>query len=289
MPHRQIWWHGALAIVLSLAVHAGAAYLLLGETKRAGATDRPVSAISLNLVPTQVLDSATQTPDASQASANEAVGSSSQEAHQPKDKSSDDPAQSRTTEKAAPQAKKPLEETAKPKTAKSETFQEPVSGKEKPEKATQTAAPPRTEIKRDSPKQETQERGKKRRKPKTNNSRQAVKKGSRSRASTQKRSNTKSAAISASQGQIRNYSALVRAHIARNSPRGVSGRRGTVIVAFGLTAAGRLSYVRLSRSSGNAFLDRAALSALRRAAPFPRAPRGTTPANRRFTMPFYFR
>ena len=209
MRHPQIWWHGAIAVALSLSMHAAAAYLLLSETTRAGATDRPVSAISLNLVPTQVLDSVAQTPDASQASATEAVGSSSEESNQSRDKWSDDPLQNRTAEKAAPQTEQRPEKQSKPKAVKSETVQEPVSGNEKPEKPTQAAAPARTEIKRDQAKRERQERGKKRRKPEKKASRQTAKKGSQSRANSEKRSKAKSAAISASRGQIRNYSALV--------------------------------------------------------------------------------
>ncbi len=60
-------------------------------------------------------------------------------------------------------------------------------------------------------------------------------------------------------------------------------------VAFGLSASGGVTYARLSRSSGKPELDRAVLSALRRAVPFPAAPDGSTAGQREFTMPFYFR
>jgi protein TonB len=50
-----------------------------------------------------------------------------------------------------------------------------------------------------------------------------------------------------------------------------------------------LAYATLSRSSGNAALDQAALAAVRRAAPFGAPPSGTSSAQLRFSIPFYFR
>jgi periplasmic protein TonB len=78
------------------------------------------------------------------------------------------------------------------------------------------------------------------------------------------------------------------ARIARNRPSG-RGRRGTAIVRFGISRSGRPRYVRLSRSSGNGALDRAAASSVQRAAPFPRPTRGMTAGQRTFSIPFRFR
>ncbi len=91
-----------------------------------------------------------------------------------------------------------------------------------------------------------------------------------------------------SPGQVRRYAGIVRARIARNRPSG-RGRRGTAIVRFAISRSGGLSYVRLSRSSGNGALDRAAVSSVRRAAPFPRPPRDMTVGQRTFSIPFHFR
>ena len=91
--------------------------------------------------------------------------------------------------------------------------------------------------------------------------------------------------VSASAGSVRNYAAVVRARVAGRRPAG-SGKRGTVVVAFGISRAGGLSYVRLAGSSGDAALDRNVLSAVRSAAPFPTPPAG---AQLQFSMPFYFR
>jgi len=92
---------------------------------------------------------------------------------------------------------------------------------------------------------------------------------------------------SASRGAVRNYAARVRARVARNKPR--SGRaRGTAVVSFGVSRSGSLRYAKLARSSGNSSLDSAALSAVRRASPFPTPPRGASLRQLSFRIPFHF-
>jgi len=93
---------------------------------------------------------------------------------------------------------------------------------------------------------------------------------------------------SASPGDVRRYAAMVRARIARNSPSSL-GQRGTAIVRFSISPSGGLRSVRLTRSSGHIVLDRASLRSVRRAAPFPRPPRGMSAAQLRFSIPFRFR
>lgn len=91
----------------------------------------------------------------------------------------------------------------------------------------------------------------------------------------------------ASAGAVRRYAQRVRSRILANRPsRSGAGR---VLIAFGVTARGRLRYVRVARRSGNAVLDRAALAAVRRSAPFPRPPRGATPRQLSFTIAFRFK
>jgi protein TonB len=96
------------------------------------------------------------------------------------------------------------------------------------------------------------------------------------------------ARASASRGSVLSYAARVRAKVARNKPPG-HGHRGTARVSFGVSRSGGLSYARLARSSGNAALDSAAVSAVRRAAPFGAPPAGASSAQLRFSIPFYFR
>ena len=77
-----------------------------------------------------------------------------------------------------------------------------------------------------------------------------------------------------------NYPGKVMRHIARVlRPRANS--RGAAVVRFSISSNGGLSALRLARSSGSSRLDRAAMTVLRRAAPFPRPPRG---AKRSFTI-----
>lgn len=89
-------------------------------------------------------------------------------------------------------------------------------------------------------------------------------------------------------GAVQRYRAIVRAHIARHRPASI-GRAGTAVVAFALTATGHLRFARLIRSSGSRALDQASLASVRSAAPFPPPPRGLSPAQLRFAIPFYFR
>jgi periplasmic protein TonB len=88
--------------------------------------------------------------------------------------------------------------------------------------------------------------------------------------------------------KARVYRANVRAHLAGNKPAGAYGS-GRAVVAFNLSPDGRLRSVRISRSSGSPALDQAVLKTVRRAAPFPKPPKGLKPAQLRFLIPFEFR
>lgn len=94
--------------------------------------------------------------------------------------------------------------------------------------------------------------------------------------------------VSASTGSIVSYAARVRARVAASKPAG-GGRRGTVVISFGITRSGGLSYASVSRSSGDPGLDRSVLTAVRGAAPFPIPPDGASSGQLRFAVPFYFR
>lgn len=91
----------------------------------------------------------------------------------------------------------------------------------------------------------------------------------------------------ASQGAVRNYGARVRSRILANRPS-ASGA-GRAVISFGVSRGGALRYARVSRSSGKASLDRAALSAVRRSSPFPRPPSGATARQLIFSISFTFR
>ena len=92
----------------------------------------------------------------------------------------------------------------------------------------------------------------------------------------------------ASLRRVRQYGSLVRARISRYRPRG-SGRKCRVVVSFSLSRSGSLRSARIARSNCDAALARAALSAVRRASPYPRPPAGMSAAQLRFSIPFSFR
>ena len=77
---------------------------------------------------------------------------------------------------------------------------------------------------------------------------------------------------------VTNYPGQVRSRISRTVRRiPASARRsarGDVVVSFTVTASGALGGVSVARSSGSPALDKAAIEAVRRAAPFPPIPDG---------------
>lgn len=87
---------------------------------------------------------------------------------------------------------------------------------------------------------------------------------------------------------IEGYRADVRAHLAGHRPKGGAGS-GDVVVAFTLSRAGKLMSARILRSSGAPALDNSVLAAVRRSAPFPKAPVAATAAHLQFAIPFRFR
>jgi protein TonB len=90
---------------------------------------------------------------------------------------------------------------------------------------------------------------------------------------TAKRQGRDSPSLSAAEGNAAasNYPGLVMRHLAR-VPRPRADTRGAVLVQFSVTEGGRLASTRL---------DRAALTVVERAAPFPAPPAG---ADRSFSV-----
>ncbi|MBK1636893.1 energy transducer TonB family protein, partial [Rhodovulum adriaticum] len=85
------------------------------------------------------------------------------------------------------------------------------------------------------------------------------------------------------------WGARILARVTRQHhyPRG-SRAEGRALVELVVAANGQLLSARLVRSAGDASLDRAALAAVRRAAPFPAAPRGLGRPRDSFTLPLNF-
>jgi len=87
------------------------------------------------------------------------------------------------------------------------------------------------------------------------------------------------------------WGAKVRARIERRKqyPAGADGAVGTVTLALVVGRDGRLLSMDVSRSSGNAALDRAALKAVERAGRFPAAPKGLTESSYAFALSIGFK
>jgi protein TonB len=96
---------------------------------------------------------------------------------------------------------------------------------------------------------------------------------------------SKTTSASSGNAAAANYPGKVFAKIARTRQRNAGGR-GVVHVSFHVSASGQPVRIAVSRSSGNARVDKAALAHVKRAAPFPRPPSG---ARTRFVIPIEFR
>lgn len=83
------------------------------------------------------------------------------------------------------------------------------------------------------------------------------------------------------------YRAKVWAALARHKPR--LGRPGSATVTFAIGTNGNLRSARVSRSSGNASLDRHALATVRAAAPFPQPPGNLNGGALAYSIQIYFR
>ena len=83
------------------------------------------------------------------------------------------------------------------------------------------------------------------------------------------------------------YRQQVAARIMQYRPRHAY-QRGTCTVNFSIAADGSITALMIAVSSGEEALDRAALNAVRRAAPFPVPPTGQNQPPLPFTLPFRF-
>jgi TolA protein len=236
------------SVALSLALHGAAFMLIMDRQPRDGAIDVPTAAISINLTHTEILEAVAAPEENAQSPASEAVGQSGQ------DRPAEEDGELKPDDEA--KAKRAAEAEAR---AKAE-----ADAKAKAEAERRAEAQRRRQASR------------------------ATDAGAKARSAAPTGRQATAARVSASAGRMRSYQTQVRAHIARNRPRGLPGKSGMVHVAFGLSETGKLTRIKLLRSSGDPAIDQAVLSDLRHAAPFPRAPQGSTPAQRYFDMPFEF-
>lgn len=282
----------ALAITASSAVslllHGSvlAAVLLLSEPEP-GAAYLPTEAISIEIVPSDVLESALASPTSdasvSASTAQSDPGTVDNVATTPSEQpeavqkvEAQIPAEPHNTEVPdAPSRSGDIPIEARDEKPTEPAFEQATAVAEPAEISPLAAAPPQ-------PAEKTTRAA-----PQARKSRQPPSKkgGVPSRAA--KGSAPSRARVSASRGAVINYAAVVRARVASRRPPG-PGKRGTVVVTFGVSRSGGLAFASISRSSGDSGLDRTVLSAVRGAAPFPTPPPGASPGQLRFRMPFYF-
>lgn len=87
---------------------------------------------------------------------------------------------------------------------------------------------------------------------------------------------------------VSNYPGKVRAKLSRAARKLRAKGRGEVLVAFAVGTGGNVKSVRIARSSGVASVDEAALSAVRKAAPFPPIPDDAGRSSWEFSVPLAF-
>lgn len=242
-------------LLIALGVHLSVLVLLLSSSRPAGAIESPVASISMNLETMMVIEEKLQgdiegKPD-------------------PRDAQEPPP----LVAKPKPEIKTEPDSEPEPPKAESTAKLEQKSEKKPPKKPREKKLAKERKVKKGQIASVNAE-GKRIR-----GARKAAMKGPRSSSTGSRTSLLR---------QAHRYAARVRARIARYRPRG--GRvRGKTLIGFALTTSGALHSARVSRSCGIAQLDRAALAAVRRAAPFPRPPSGLTTAQLRFVIPFNFR
>jgi protein TonB len=277
------------AIVASLVLHSAAAIALIvsPSAQDTGAVQAPTDAISVELVASAVLEQATlaetQTAAAIPAATAMTDGATSEEL-----------AASELTETVA--ATEIAPEAVRLATAEpSEDIDSVISGSG-PEADFETVRQRNIERSKDS---EANEQPAKNRPEKVERKRETAVTPDKGQAreiqakggvSTRGTSNAAQPGgrVSASAGAMVGYAARVRARVASNRPS-VAGRGGTAVISFAVTAGGGLAYARLTRSSGTPALDQAALTAVRRSAPFPAPPAGAAARQLAFSIPFHFR
>lgn len=285
--------------MLSLALHAAAALAVLSWGRsELGVVPQPTEAISLELMPSSVIEqAAADARDAASAAAAAVAqqAGAATESAAPAALSEVKPAEVLRAEPAAEVAPAPQQTDAVvAAVAPTETVIAGTAEAEEslPPPAPPTAQPARPPERKPEPqpvKPRTEKMAALPRPPAETpkeGARPSRKGGAPSRASTGAAPGA--GRVSASAGDIMGYAARVRARVAGNRPSG-RGQRGTAVVSFGVSRSGGLTYVRLSRSSGAAALDQAALAAVRRSAPFPPPPAGAPASRLAFSVPFYFR
>jgi protein TonB len=271
-----------LSVVAHAAAIAYAAHWL--ENADLGAVSVPSEAVTVELMASSVVESVSPT-EATTAAAPASVAAAQGNADTDRQAVQADAT-------PPPPAKQPVPtpaETAEPATPDDVPVTEITALNETDAVATKDAPAPKPPVetkKEEKPRRPVEKPKERQRKPDPRRER-ATESSRRGAQASRGNGGSKSsnARASASAGDVRNYAARVQARIAANKPAG-NGMNARVVVRFGVSASGSVTFAQIARSSGNAQLDRAALSAVRGAGPFGPPPPGM---NRSFSFPFTFR
>jgi periplasmic protein TonB len=272
-----------LASLILHALPVAAFVLWPGATADFGILDRETEAISVEIVSSNVLEAleAKQAKDA--AAAQQAVVMPEGNAQEDNTQATpEDPAKREEvvekTEEMKPAPRK--EESAPDEPAPIKVERADAAAEQSNAEREDALAEPKLQKAKEKKQQEEKKEEKK-------EAAQATRKGGVTVSATEG-SKASSPKVSASTGEMRSYAAAVRAHVAAHKPAGGS-KLGTVVISFGITHDGRLSFARVNSSSGIQSLDERALAAIRRSEPFPMPPAGATERQLTYSIPIYFK
>jgi protein TonB len=251
---------GSIGFAAAIIAHAAVlvALALVGPPEPSGGGGQWLEAISVEIVMTQVIEARETRPTETISAASGPVA--------PDDGDRSEPAQAAREEPlpAKPEQPRPIE-TVTPDTRVA-MVEEVTPLKAEPDRPTIVRAEEAEEQKTPSP--ETRSQG-------------GV------AALTVQGDTPATARASASPGALQKYAMQVRTALARNKPDG-RGTRGTATITFGISESGKVRFTRLSHSSGNSMLDKAALAAVLRTS-FPVPPKGMTETELTYAIPFHFK
>ncbi len=288
----RTWW--TVAWLASLSVHVGAAAWLMREPAIMPADSSPPAAIMIEVA---AVPEATLT-DELEISPDQVVSEESTPAEEvkapeepPVEEEIKEVVEETVTEpqpvvvEDPPEEPKPVEEE-QPKEPEEELKEEELP--EQPSAVTVTPRPAPRAIRTEKRKEREKRAVRQRQKPR-------IQSRQRRRAQAPVQRSTRNAAQRSASGFSRNVSragwrARLMAHLERRKRYPSDARRrrqqGTAYVRFRIDGSGRVTSVRLVRSSGHAALDRAVVSLVRRASPVPAPPPGV---NRTITAPVRYR
>ena len=312
-------WLFWLGLGLSLAIHVGVtAHLLSRSAKDFGTIDIPTPAISVNIEATDVLDALersdsivannapasppgemTPTPDPEpepepQKTEAPPPPTEPEKAEAPPPPQPDPEKlaaeQRAAEEKAQEEARTRNEEALRQAAAERERQDAEQRDREKERQLSEERA--RAEREAEKRKAERREEERERRAEKAERAereakRKRVRLGANAGASGSQGARTSAGRVSASQGDLLVYQGTLNNWIASRKPAH-DGKRGNVDILLTVSPSGALISARINSPSGDQALDQKALAAIRRAAPFPKPPPGTTAAQRQFTFKYSF-